>query len=221
MVRKSSSASATTASASRPPTLDCVFDSFHQADQSLEKPYGGLGIGLTLVRRLVELHSGTVIAHSDGPGKGSEFTVRLPVASSARRETKAPKSGVQAALAIRRILVVDDNEDSGETLSILLRVKGHDVCTARDGLEAIDKAAEFRPEIILMDVGMPKLNGHEATRRIRATPHGRDIFIVALTGWGQPSDVARSLEAGCSAHLVKPVDFAALDRLLATATTCR
>ena len=113
--------------------------------------------------------------------------------------------------------MVDDNHDSGHTLSLLLKIKGHEVRTASDGLEAIAAAEEFRPDIILMDVGMPKLNGYEATRRIRETPFGKDIMIVALTGWGQASDVARSIEAGCSAHLVKPVDFAELERLLATA----
>ncbi len=194
-----------------------VFDMFCQADQSLEKSQGGLGIGLTLVRRLVELHGGTVNAQSEGIGKGSEFTVRLPAAFAAPRAKNRSTPADKPAIAKRRILVVDDNKDSGDTLSLLLKVKGHDVHTARDGLEAIDKAAEFRPEIILMDLGMPKLNGYDATRRIRETPEGRDIYIVALTGWGQASDVARSLEAGCSAHLVKPVDFAELDRLLAAA----
>ena len=113
--------------------------------------------------------------------------------------------------------MVDDNLDSGHTLSMLLKVRGHEVRTAGDGLEAIASAEEFRPDIILMDVGMPKLNGYEATRCLREKPFGKDIMIVALTGWGQASDVARSIEAGCSAHLVKPVDFADLERLLATA----
>jgi CheY-like chemotaxis protein len=113
--------------------------------------------------------------------------------------------------------VVDDNLDSGRTLSMLLKVRGHEVRTAGDGLEAIATAEEFQPDIILMDVGMPKLNGYEATRRLREKPFGKDIMIVALTGWGQASDVASSIEAGCSAHLVKPVDFASLERLIATA----
>lgn len=199
--------------------LAYVFDMFRQVDQSLEKSQGGLGIGLTLVRRLVEMHDGTVNAQSVGPGKGSEFTVRLPAAPVAARTPKNAKSTSKSTMAKRRVLVVDDNKDSGDTLCMLLRLKGHDVSTARDGVQAIDLAAEFRPEIILMDVGMPKLNGYEATRRIREMPGGRDIFIVALTGWGQASDIARSLEAGCSAHLVKPVNFAALDQLLASATT--
>jgi CheY-like chemotaxis protein len=121
-----------------------------------------------------------------------------------------------AANSKSRILVVDDNYDSCYTLSLLLKLKGHEVRTAGDGVEAVTASEEFRPDIVLMDVGMPKLNGYEATRRIRELPNGNDIMIVALTGWGQPSDVAQSIEAGCSAHLVKPVDFAELERLLAT-----
>jgi CheY-like chemotaxis protein len=193
-----------------------VFDMFRQVDQSLEKSHDGLGIGLTLVRRLVELHGGTVNAQSEGPGKGSEFTVCLPVAEGASRRARPQETGSSTGpVAKHRILVVDDNKDSGRTLSLLLGLKGHEVQTANNGLEAIDVAEEFRPDVILMDVGMPKLNGYEATQRLRATEFGKDIMIVALTGWGQASDVARSIEAGCSAHLVKPVDFAELERLLA------
>ncbi len=196
-----------------------VFDMFRQVDQSLEKSHGGLGIGLTLVRRLVELHGGTVNAQSEGPGKGSEFIVRLPLANGTEKKVRGQiaENKQEAAIPKFRILVVDDNHDSGHTLSMLLQIKGHEVRTASDGLEAIATAEEFRPEIILMDVGMPKLNGYEATRRLREKPFGKDIMIVALTGWGQASDVARSIEAGCSAHLVKPVDFAELERLLANA----
>jgi CheY-like chemotaxis protein/two-component sensor histidine kinase len=192
------------------------FDMFRQSDKSLERAQGGLGIGLTLVRRLVEMHSGSVKAKSEGEGMGSEFTVRLPLAERTSRAMKSPTANEHAPISKRRILVVDDNKDSGDTLALLLKLKGHEVYTARDGFEAIDMANEFRPEVILMDVGMPKLNGYDATRRIRETEHGRNALIVALTGWGQPSDVARSLESGCSAHLVKPVDHTALDHLLAS-----
>ncbi|MFO0790260.1 MAG: response regulator [Pirellulales bacterium] len=115
-----------------------------------------------------------------------------------------------------RILVVDDNTDAGNTLCMLLRVKGHEVCIACDGLEAIDRAAEFRPKVILMDVGMPKLNGYEATRRIRELPGGDEFYIVALTGWTQPNDIECARQAGCSTHLAKPLDFPTLDRLLAS-----
>jgi PAS domain S-box-containing protein len=197
--------------------LAYVFEVFRQVDHSLERPQGGLGIGLTIVRRLVELHGGTVNAQSDGPDKGSEFTVRLPISSSSAQAMNERQPSEVLAKAKRRILVVDDNRDSGDTLALLLRVKGHDVFVAHDGLEAIDVTVKSQPEIILMDVGMPKLNGYEATRRIRQMPAGEAIFIVALTGWGQASDIAQSKEAGCSAHLVKPVDFVALDQLLAQA----
>jgi len=191
-----------------------VFDMFRQVDGSLERSQGGLGIGLTVVRRLVELHGGSINAQSDGLGKGSAFIVRLPIAAAATGAgPKKPVAG-DARVPRRRILVVDDNQDSGDTLGILLRMKGHEVRTARDGIEAIEVAGQFLPEIILMDVGMPKMNGYDATRRIRQMASVKEAFIVALTGWGQADDIQRSLEAGCSAHLVKPVDLVALDRLL-------
>jgi PAS domain S-box-containing protein len=191
-----------------------VFDMFRQLDGSLERAQGGLGIGLTLVRRLVELHDGTVNAQSEGLDKGSEFTVQLPVAKQ-NTDRVAERQPAARQAPKRRVLVVDDNHDSGDSLCLLLKTKGHEVRTARDGLEAIAAAEDFKPEIILMDVGMPNLNGYDATRRIRETDNGRDIFIIALTGWGQAEDVQHSREAGCSAHLIKPVNFAALDRLLA------
>jgi PAS domain S-box-containing protein len=194
--------------------LAYVFDMFRQVDGSLERSQGGLGIGLTLVRRLVESHGGSVEARSEGPGKGSEFVVRLPIAGETDRAT-VPRRSVEVAVSKRRVLVVDDNEDSGDTLSMLLRIKGHEVRTARDGLQAIELVPEFLPEVILMDVGMPRLNGYEATRRIRQMPSGEAIFIVAVTGWGQPDDKQRSAEAGCSGHMTKPVDFATLEKLLA------
>ena len=195
--------------------LAYVFDMFRQADRSLEKSHGGLGIGLTLVRRLVELHGGTVNAQSEGTGKGSQFAVRLPVAETAAKRSRAKQSKEKADNPKLRILVVDDNQDAGRTLGMLLQINGHEVRNAQDGLEAIAAAEEFRPDVILMDVGMPKLNGYEATRRIRESSFGKDIFIVALTGWGQAEDIARSIDAGCSAHLVKPVDFTELEQLLA------
>jgi CheY-like chemotaxis protein len=155
-----------------------------------------------------------VSAESEEPNKGIRLSVRLPLAPEKAAVAHVNPS-TKAASTKRRILVVDDNKDSGDTMSLLLRVKGHEVCTARDGLEAIDRAADFHPEIILMDLGMPKLNGYDATRRIRETPNGKKMHIIALTGWGQASDIARSVEAGCNAHMVKPVDFLVLDNLLA------
>ncbi len=197
--------------------LPHVFDMFRQLDHSLEKSQGGLGIGLSLVRRLVELHGGTVNAHSEGRGKGSEFVVTLPIATAAPKARPQRNLENRPAVSRLRILVVDDNKDSGETLAKLLGFKGHEARTAYDGLEAIEVAEKFLPDIILMDVGMPRLNGYETTRRIRQTPWGQQPKIVALTGWGQAEDVRKSVEAGCSAHLIKPVDFAALERLLAGA----
>jgi PAS domain S-box-containing protein len=193
--------------------LAYVFDMFRQIDRSLEKSQGGLGIGLTLVRRLVELHGGSVNAMSDGPGRGSAFVVRLPQAAASSEEP-GPHPSSAAAGRKSRILVVDDNHDSGDTLALLLNLKGHQVRVARDGLDAIEVASAFRPEVILMDVGMPKLNGYDATQRIRRLPWGGDIVIVALTGWGQEADMLRSADAGCTAHLVKPIDLDALERLM-------
>jgi PAS domain S-box-containing protein len=195
-------------------SLDYVFDLFHQADRSGQRAQGGLGIGLTLVRRLVEMHGGAVHAKSDGPGKGSLFTVRLPLDMQDAPQPKTPvPPGIRAAVK-QRILVVDDNRDARETLSTLLRVKGHQVRSARSGSQAIEIASDFLPNVILMDIGMPHLNGHETTRCLRKLPCGRDATIIALTGWGHADDVRQSIEAGCTAHLVKPVDFAELDRLI-------
>jgi CheY-like chemotaxis protein len=196
-------------------SLSYIFDMFRQVDQSLERAQGGLGIGLTLVRRLVELHGGSIQIHSDGPGKGSAFITRLPLAAvELPQQPASPMRDVSRSK--RRFLVVDDNKDVRDMLSLLLQAKGHDVRKARDGSEAIEVAETFLPEVILMDVGMPNLNGYEAAGRIRQLPRGNDPFIVALTGWGQPDDVRRSREAGCSAHMVKPVNMAELERMLMT-----
>ena len=196
--------------------LPYVFDMFQQVDRSLERSQGGLGVGLTLVRRLIELHDGNVEARSDGTGKGSEFQVRLPLAAPQMPVVDATGIAAPPAAAKRRVLVVDDNQDSGDTLSMLLRLKGHDVRIARNGVEAIAEVKDFSPQIVLMDVGMPRMNGYEATRQIRQLPNGDDIVVVAVTGWGQADDKQRAAEAGCTAHLTKPVDFVALERLLAT-----
>jgi PAS domain S-box-containing protein len=194
-----------------------LFDMFRQVDRSLERSQGGLGIGLTLVRRLVELHGGTVGAHSDGLGKGSEFDVRLPIATEGVLVSKAAAVENGHKTKQLRILVADDNKDAGETLSLYLRIKGHQVRTVRDGAEAIELVPNFRPHVVLMDIGMPNLNGYDATRAIREMACGKDSFIVALTGWGQERDIERSFEAGCSAHLVKPVDLAALEEMIDSA----
>ncbi len=199
-----------------PEMLSSIFDMFTQVDRTLERSEGGLGIGLTLVQRLVELHGGSVEARSEGPGKGSEFLVRLPLAAEV--ESPRPASGEaeeRRAPVARRILVVDDNRDAADSLGMLLRMNGHEVQTAHDGLEAVGAAATFRPEIVLLDIGLPKLNGYEVARRIRERETGRDVVLVALTGWGQEEDRRRSSEAGFDYHLTKPVELDALKRLLA------
>jgi signal transduction histidine kinase len=197
-----------------PNMLGQIFDMFTQVDRSLEKTHGGLGIGLTLVKRLVEMHGGAVEARSEGAGTGSEFVVLLPTYRIAARdplEGEATRPGWTASS--RRILVVDDNQDAAECLAELLRIKGHDVRTAHDGLAAVDAAQVFRPAVVLMDLGMPGLNGYDAASRIRES-HGGSVLLIAVTGWGQEDDRRRSREAGFSHHLIKPVDPDALDALL-------
>lgn len=199
--------------------LPHIFDMFSQVDRSIERATGGLGIGLALVKGLVEMHGGTVTAESAGPGKGSTFTVRLPILES-RPEQALPEEPERASGADRpkrRILVVDDNRDSASSLAMLLKLSGNEVHTVHDGTEAVEAAERFRPEVVLMDVGMPRLNGYEATQRIREQPWGQDMVIIALTGWAQESDRVRSQEAGCNGHLVKPVKLSELEALLAPA----
>ena len=196
-------------------SLPGVFQMFSQVDRNMERAQGGLGIGLSLVRRLVEMHGGTVQAHSDGPGQGSDFTVRLPLPQSTP-QTAIPRVQECPGPAARlRILVVDDNQDSAITLGRLLTLIGHEIQTAHDGLAAVEAAGQFRPDVILLDIGLPKLNGYDACRRIREQPWSRSMEIIALTGWGQEEDLRRSKEAGFDHHLVKPLDLTILKKLLA------
>ncbi|VTR97915.1 diguanylate cyclase : Sensory box protein OS=Janthinobacterium agaricidamnosum NBRC 102515 = DSM 9628 GN=GJA_4246 PE=4 SV=1: PAS_3: PAS_3: PAS_3: PAS_3: PAS_8: HisKA: HATPase_c: Response_reg [Gemmata massiliana] len=191
--------------------LPTIFDMFSQVDRSIERSTGGLGIGLALVKGLTEMHGGTVTAASEGAG--STFTVTLPVlASKPDARTEAPPAIMNGES--HKILVVDDNRDGAESLSQLLEVLGHEVRTAYDGIEAVTAAQEYRPDVILMDVGMPRLNGYDATRQIRAQDWSAGVTIIALTGWGQEGDRKLSKEAGCDGHLVKPVSLPDLERML-------
>ncbi len=201
------------------PMLPQIFEMFTQVDRSLERTQGGLGIGLSIVKRLVEMHGGTVEARSEGRGRGSEFVVRLPVLTPEVQEPGLRSDGEEPAGAPvrRRILVADDNVDSAASLAMLLEFMGNEVRTAHDGVEAVEAAAAFRPDVILLDIGMPRMNGYDACRRIREQPWGRGIAIAALTGWGQEEDKRQSREAGFDHHLVKPVEPAALEKLLASA----
>jgi signal transduction histidine kinase/ActR/RegA family two-component response regulator len=198
-----------------PHMLPRVFDLFWQVDRSLEKAQGGLGVGLTIVKRLVELHGGRVEARSEGYGMGSEFLIRLPVALSVAHEPPEAGDEPPRQAARHRVLVVDDNRDAALSLAMMLKIMGHDTQTAHDGLEALDVAAAFRPDVILLDIGMPRLNGYDAARRLRKEPWGKHVVLVAVTGWGQEEDRRHSREAGFNLHLIKPVEPAALEKLLA------
>ncbi len=194
--------------------LPGLFQIFSQVDHSLERAQGGLGIGLALVKGLVEMHGGTVEAHSEGPGRGSTFVVSLPVAPGpAGGEPAAARPG-HAKGGRNRILVVDDNRDAAASLGMMLSLLGNDTRTAHDGLQALELAEAFRPDVILLDIGLPKLNGYDACRRIRRESWGRGMLIVAATGWGGEDDRRRSREAGFDHHLVKPVDPVQLQELL-------
>jgi len=195
--------------------LPKVFEMFTQVDRSLERSQGGLGIGLNIVKRLVGMHDGSIVAESGGHGMGSQFVVRLPVVLTVTADTPDEDDDRTAKPARRRILVVDDNVDGADSLAEMLRIMGNDTQSAHDGLEAVAVAEAFRPDVILMDIGMPRLNGYEACRRIRGEPWGRNIIIVAQTGWGQEDDKRKSQDAGFNFHMVKPVDPAALEKILA------
>jgi PAS domain S-box-containing protein len=202
-----------------PEMLAHIFEPFVQADRVLHQSQGGLGIGLTLVRRLVEMHGGTVTAHSEGPSKGSEFIVRLPALSpkqpiSATR-TAGDGGAVVGAAPRRRIIVVDDNVDAAESLAMLLRMEGHDVRVAHDGPAALSAVEANPPDLVFLDIGMPVMNGYDVARQLRRQPGLENLVLVAMTGWGQEEDRRRSQEAGFDHHLVKPAEPEALRQLLA------
>jgi len=191
-----------------------VFEMFSQIDNSLERAHGGLGIGLTLVRRLVEMHGGSVVAKSAGLGEGSEFVVTLPMTQSAGDAAPGRAPAAAAPASRLRMLVVDDNGDSADSLALLLSLAGHETHVAHTGPEALDRADALRPDAVLLDLGLPGLNGYEVCRRLRAVAWAREIPILAITGWGQADDRQRSKEAGFDGHLVKPVVFGELTALL-------
>ncbi|GAA4430802.1 PAS domain-containing hybrid sensor histidine kinase/response regulator [Bremerella cremea] len=199
-----------------PEMIENIFIMFTQIDRSMERRYSGLGIGLTLVKSLVEMHGGTVSVTSEGHGKGSEFQVLLPTneANQPKPPEDIPTDSVSLKRGKHRVLVVDDNKAAADMLSKVVKMLGNTVMSAEDGHQAIDVAEKFRPEIVLMDLGMPKMNGYEAARYIRQQPWGKDILLIALTGWGQQEDRERTTDAGFDHHLVKPAEPAELQRLI-------
>jgi PAS domain S-box-containing protein len=208
-----------------PQSLGAVFEMFTQVRSSLDRAQGGLGIGLSLVRRLVELHGGRVSAYSAGHGQGSTFTVQLPLRPAGKLASvpvpdQAAAEGEGAARHLR-VLVVDDNQDAAESLVALLGLLGHAARVAHDGPQGYRLAQEFRPDLVLMDIGLPGMNGHEVARAIRHNPDLGNVVLIALTGWGASSDMAQSQEAGFDQHLTKPVSFEALEQALAAAEEAR
>jgi CheY-like chemotaxis protein/anti-sigma regulatory factor (Ser/Thr protein kinase) len=196
--------------------LPRVFEMFAQVDATLERTRDGLGIGLTLVKTLIELHGGSVTVTSAGPGRGSEFILRLPVAEGVRPAPSLPSgTPASAGQARHRVLIVDDNRDGAESLSMLLEFEGFETAMAHAGPEALERARQFRPDVTLLDIGLPGMNGYDVCRQLRQE-WGGEMLIVALTGWGQPEHRARSREAGFDTHMVKPVNHDALMKLLAS-----
>jgi CheY-like chemotaxis protein len=191
-----------------------VFEMFSQLHNGRDHSEGGLGIGLALSKGLVELHGGTIEARSPGPGQGSEFIVRLPRrATPARDEPPLLQPAIEQAVR-RRVLVADDNVDGAESLAVLLRVEGHDVSVVHDGAAALAALERLRPEVALLDIGMPGLTGYEVARRVRQSAFGHSMLLVAITGWGQDTDKARALEAGFDHHFTKPIEPERITALL-------
>ena len=202
--------------------LSSIFDLFAQAERTLDRSEGGLGIGLTLVKRLVEMQGGTVSAHSEGPDRGSEFTVRMPAPSLRFRRTcpapashRAPARGRSCArLDESRILVVDDNRDAAESMAVLLRMEGHLVDIAYDGPAALEAVRSMRPDVVLLDLGLPGIDGFELAERLRAMPDGARTLLIAISGYGQDEHREKSRRAGFDRHFVKPIDPASVTELL-------
>jgi CheY-like chemotaxis protein len=218
-----------------PDQIGRVFDPFMQAGSSLGRSGSGIGIGLTLVKNLVELHGGDIAVHSAGLGRGSEFVVRLPLETKVATDGAAPAQvpdkdsgtdlgkapGSTASAGSLRILVVDDNRDSAESMSVLLELHGHQTRSADDGIEALAMIEEWQPQVVLLDIGLPGIDGYEVARRLRARPDQAALHLIALTGWGQEEDRRKSAEAGFDGHLVKPADYGALAGMLADVRSAR
>jgi PAS domain S-box-containing protein len=194
--------------------LPHIFEMFTQGPRTTQQGHGGLGVGLALVQNLVAMHGGSVEAHSDGLGEGSEFTVMLPLAGAPDEEPDVVEPHDRGDILRRRIIVVDDNDDMVESLSMLLTMMGHTVERAASGPEALERATTFRPDVMLIDIGMPGMEGYEVARRLRQNPDTRDVHLIAQTGWGGDVDRQRSKDAGFDAHLVKPVTPATLEEVL-------
>lgn len=198
--------------------LPHIFEMFAQVDRSLERSQSGLGIGLTLVKKLTEMHGGKVEASSEGPNKGSTFRVRLPIAGEPAAQPQPQSSPAacesKAAVVPCKVLIVDDNEDAANSMSTILRIMGHDVRIAHDGRQAVQETASYRPDVVLLDISMPKMSGLEVARHIREQPWGKELKLVALTGWGQEEDKRRAKEAGFDHYMVKPVEPDVLENVL-------
>ena len=201
-----------------PDQAEAIFEPFAQVDTSIERARGGLGIGLTLVRRLVAMHDGSVTATSDGLGRGCRFTVRLPVCTAAAVEAE-PALPIPAALP-RRVLVIDDNCDSADTLAMMLEMLGHEAQRIYDPHSAETAVDAFGPDVVFLDIGMPGISGYDVARRLRASPRGATLTLVAVTGWGQPEDRRRTAEAGFDHHLVKPPEIESICRILGALPPC-
>lgn len=201
-----------------PAMLDRVFELFVQVEQALDRSMGGLGLGLTLVKRLVELHDGTVTAHSAGEGKGTEFVVRLPLSGQLLRTTEA-ESRAAAAAARRKVVLVEDQLDLRQTMRELLEDMGHSVVEARDGMEGLKKVLEDPPDVALIDIGLPRLDGYELAQKLRADPRAANVYLIAVTGYGGATAAQKARDSGFDHHVTKPVNLDELPELVARKRT--
>jgi PAS domain S-box-containing protein len=202
----------------RPETIGRLFEPFYQADQGLARSEGGLGLGLTLAKQLVELHGGTIEAQSDGLGQGSQFTVRLPAIEVPARAGGKPSGAPMAATATKplRVLIVDDSQDATMTMKLLLEIRGHEAATAANGPQALKVFDDFQPQVVLLDIGLPEMDGYEVAKLLRSKESGDAVKIIATTGYGRDEDRVRATEAGFDFHLTKPVNYKTLEDLLNT-----